>query len=91
MALDWLAQWLILVGFVVNAARRRCRHGFPMLIPRRRGAGRCSCRRSRRSRGLCVVARLSGTEPLIYIGLFMVFYGILYALLENDMRRILAY
>ncbi len=32
-----------------------------------------------------------GAEVLIYIGLFMVFYGIVYALLENDMRRILAY
>jgi multicomponent Na+:H+ antiporter subunit D len=32
-----------------------------------------------------------GAEPLIYIGLYMVFYGIVYALLENDMRRILAY
>jgi multicomponent Na+:H+ antiporter subunit D len=30
-------------------------------------------------------------ELLVYVGLFMVFYGIVYALLENDMRRILAY
>ncbi len=33
----------------------------------------------------------SGAEVLIYVGLYMVFYGIVYALLENDMRRILAY
>jgi multicomponent Na+:H+ antiporter subunit D len=32
-----------------------------------------------------------GNDILIWIGLFMVFYGIVYALLENDMRRILAY
>jgi multicomponent Na+:H+ antiporter subunit D len=32
-----------------------------------------------------------GAELLIYVGLFMVFYGIVYAILENDMRRILAY
>jgi multicomponent Na+:H+ antiporter subunit D len=32
-----------------------------------------------------------GTEILIPIGLFMVFYGIVYAILENDVRRILAY
>ena len=32
-----------------------------------------------------------GETVLIYIGLYMVFYGIIYALLENDMRRILAY
>jgi multicomponent Na+:H+ antiporter subunit D len=32
-----------------------------------------------------------GTEILVAIGLFMIFYGIVYAILENDMRRILAY
>src|ERR671919_2835475 len=32
-----------------------------------------------------------GAELLVYAGLCMVFYGIIYALLENDMRRILAY
>ena len=32
-----------------------------------------------------------GTEALVWVGLFMIFYGIIYALLENDMRRILAY
>ena len=32
-----------------------------------------------------------GTWILIPIGIYMIFYGIIYALLENDMRRILAY
>jgi len=32
-----------------------------------------------------------GTEILVAIGIFMIFYGIVYAILENDMRRILAY
>ena len=32
-----------------------------------------------------------GAEILIYVGLYMMLYGIVYALLENDMRRILAY
>jgi multicomponent Na+:H+ antiporter subunit D len=32
-----------------------------------------------------------GVELLVYVGIFMIFYGIIYALLENDMRRILAY
>ena len=32
-----------------------------------------------------------GTEVLIVVGVFMIFYGIIFALLENDMRRILAY
>jgi multicomponent Na+:H+ antiporter subunit D len=32
-----------------------------------------------------------GEHLLVPVGLYMVFYGIIYALLENDMRRILAY
>ncbi|GEO82804.1 Na(+)/H(+) antiporter subunit D [Pararhodospirillum oryzae] len=40
---------------------------------------------------LVLFKTFAGTEALIWIGLFMVFYGILYALLENDMRRILSY
>jgi multicomponent Na+:H+ antiporter subunit D len=32
-----------------------------------------------------------GSELLVYVGLYMIFYGIVYAILENDMRRILAY
>ena len=32
-----------------------------------------------------------GAEMLVFVGLYMIFYGIVYALLENDMRRILAY
>ncbi len=33
----------------------------------------------------------AGEEILVWIGLYMAFYGILYALLENDARRILSY
>lgn len=33
----------------------------------------------------------AGNTILIWIGIFMAFYGMLYAILENDMRRILAF
>jgi multicomponent Na+:H+ antiporter subunit D len=32
-----------------------------------------------------------GARVLVFVGLYMTVYGIIYALLENDMRRILAY
>ena len=32
-----------------------------------------------------------GEQVLVWVGVYMMFYGIIYALLENDMRRILAY
>ena len=40
---------------------------------------------------LALILLVPGQPLLIGIGLFMVFYGIIYALLENDARRILAY
>ena len=38
-----------------------------------------------------LIRGFAGSEILIYFGLVMIFYGIIYALLENDIRRILAY
>ncbi len=38
-----------------------------------------------------LIRAFAGTELLVWIGMVMIFYGIVYALLENDIRRILAY
>ena len=38
-----------------------------------------------------LLATFPGEPVLVPVGLYMVFYGIIYALNENDMRRILAY
>ena len=40
---------------------------------------------------LVLLRGFPGEEVLIVLGLIMIFYGIIYAILENDMRRILAY
>jgi multicomponent Na+:H+ antiporter subunit D len=40
---------------------------------------------------LALILLFPGEPLLIGIGLWMIFYGIIYALLENDMRRILSY
>jgi len=40
---------------------------------------------------LALILLFPGEPVLIPVGLYMVFYGIIYALLENDARRILAY
>ena len=92
MALDSLAHWLILAGFLVNAGAPPLSAWLPDAYPEARGAAWCSCRPSPpRPRSTCCCAAFPGTELLICVGLFMVFYGIVYAILENDMRRILAY
>ena len=38
-----------------------------------------------------MVRAFSGTEILIYLGVAMALYGVIYAVLENDIRRLLAY
>jgi len=40
---------------------------------------------------LALLLLFPGQQVLIWVGLYMIFYGIIYALMENDMRRILAY
>ena len=40
---------------------------------------------------LALILLFPGEPVLVGVGLFMVMYGIIYALLENDVRRILAY
>lgn len=40
---------------------------------------------------LALILLFPGTELLIYLGLFMIIYGIIWALLENNVRRILAF
>ena len=38
-----------------------------------------------------LIVTFAGNSILIYIGIYMILYGIVYALLENDIRRILSY
>lgn len=38
-----------------------------------------------------MLSAFAGNGSLIYIGVFMIFYGIIYAMLENNLRRILSY
>ena len=40
---------------------------------------------------LALILLFPGEKILIWVGVYMVMYGIIYALLENDVRRILAY
>ena len=40
---------------------------------------------------LALILLFPGEPVLVWIGLYMIVYGIIYALLENDIRRILAY
>ena len=92
MAPDSVAHWLILVGFLINAGAPPLSAWLPDAYPEASWSGTVFLSAFTTKTAVYVLLRgFPGTEFLIWIGLFMVFYGIVYALLENDMRRILAY
>lgn len=92
MALDTIPRGLILAGFLINAGAPPLSAWLPDSYPESSWSGMVFLSAFTTKTAVYVLLRgFPGTELLIYIGLFMVFYGIVYAILENDMRRILAY
>lgn len=89
---DSLARWLILAGFLINAGAPPLSAWLPDAYPEASWSGMVFLSAFTTKTAVFVLLRgFPGAEVLIYFGLFMVFYGIIYAILENDMRRILAY
>jgi multicomponent Na+:H+ antiporter subunit D len=83
---------LILAGFLINAGGAPLSAWLPDAYPEASWSGMVFLSAFTTKAAVYVLLRaFPGTELLIYVGLFMVFYGIIYAILENDMRRILAY
>ena len=92
MAPDSVPHWLILAGFLVNAGAVPLSAWLPDAYPEASWSGTVFLSAFTTKTAVYVLIRgFPGTELLIWVGLAMVFYGIIYALLENDMRRILAY
>jgi multicomponent Na+:H+ antiporter subunit D len=92
MAPDSLAHWLILTGFLVNAGALPFSAWLPDAYPEASWSGTVFLSAFTTKTAVYALLRgFPGAEVLIVVGLGMVFYGIIYALLENDMRRILAY
>lgn len=92
MSADSLGTMLILAGFLVNAGAPPLSAWLPDAYPAGSWSGTVFLSAFTTKTAVYVLMRgFPGTELLIWVGLFMVFYGIVYALLENDMRRILAY
>jgi len=89
---DTPARWLILVGFLLNAAAPPLSAWLPDAYPRASYSGMVVLSAFTTKTAVLVLLRgFPGAELLIWVGLCMIFYGIVYAILENDMRRILAY
>jgi multicomponent Na+:H+ antiporter subunit D len=86
------ATWMILIGMLVNAGAPPLSAWLPDAYPEASWSGTVFLSAFTTKTAVYTLLRgFPGEEVLIWVGLYMVFYGIIYALLENDMRRILAY
>jgi multicomponent Na+:H+ antiporter subunit D len=92
MELNSVGTWLILAGFLLNVGAPPFSAWLPDAYPEASWSGTVFLSAFTTKTAVFVLLRgFPGNEILIWIGLYMVFYGIVYAILENDMRRILAY
>ncbi|SDO83950.1 multisubunit sodium/proton antiporter, MrpD subunit [Filomicrobium insigne] len=85
-------RMLILAGILINAGAPPLSAWLPDAYPESSWTGMVFLSAFTTKVAVFVLLRgFPGTEILIPIGFVMVFYGIIYAILENDVRRILAY
>jgi len=84
--------YLILIGFLINAAAPPFSAWLPDAYPEATVTGGVILSAYTTKTAVYTLVRgFPGWEILIWIGCIMTIYGIIYALLENDARRILAY
>ncbi len=84
--------WMILIGILINAAAPPVSAWLSDAYPEASPTGSVFLSAfTTKTAVLALILLFPGEPVLIGVGLFMVMYGIIYALLENDARRILAY
>ena len=92
MQLQSISQYLILAGFLVNAGAPPLSAWIADAYPEASPSGTVFLSAfTTKTAVFTLLIAFPGAWILIPIGIYMIFYGIIYALLENDMRRILAY
>jgi len=86
------SSWMILIGILINAAAPPVSAWLSDAYPEASPTGSVFLSAfTTKTAVLALILLFPGEPVLIGVGLFMVMYGIIYALLENDIRRILAY
>ena len=85
-------SWMILIGILINAAAPPISAWLSDAYPRSSPTGSVFLSAfTTKTAVLALILLFPGEKFLIWVGLYMVMYGIIYALLENDIRRILAF
>jgi len=92
LTLDSFAAWMIFIGVLINAAAPPISAWLADAYPESSPMGGVFLSAfTTKTSVLALILLFPGQPLLVWIGLFMIFYGIIFALLENDMRRILSY
>ena len=92
IGLNGIASWLIFIGVGLNAAIPPLHPWLQDAYPEATVTGAVFLSALTTKSAVYLMARtFAGTELLIYIGAFMTAIPIFYAVLENDVRRVLAY
>lgn len=87
-----VAAWLILAGFCLNAAVPPLGPWLPDAYPRATVTGAIFCSALTTKTAVYVLLRgFPGWEILVVAGVVMALYGVVYAVLANDIRELLAY
>ena len=87
-----LDTWLILIGILINAAAPPVSAWLADAYPEASPTGSVFLSAyTTKTAVIALILLFPGEQVLIWVGLYMIMYGIIYALLENDARRILAY
>lgn len=90
--LQSLGIWLMLAGVLVNVAAPPFSAWLSDAYPESSPTGMVFLSAfTTKTAVFVLLSFFAGAEIFIYIGIFMMFYGIIMALMENDIRRILAY
>ena len=86
------ATYLILTGFILNAAVPPLHAWLPDAYGEATFNGSVfMCAFTTKTAVYALCRGFAGTQLLIYLGVIMALYGVVYAVLENDCRRLLAY
>jgi multicomponent Na+:H+ antiporter subunit D len=85
-------RWLVLVGFLIAAALPPLHAWITDAYPESTIAGTVFLSAFTTKAAVYTLARgFPGTELLVWAGVAMALYGVVYAVLENDIRRLLVY
>jgi multicomponent Na+:H+ antiporter subunit D len=89
---DSVARWLIMGGFLINTGAPPFSAWLPDAYPKASWSGTVFLSAFTTKTAVYALLRgFPGADALIYFGLYMIFYGLIYAVIENDTRRKLSY